>query len=144
MARAALTTAPSRVYVGMLILTCLAMLVGITTMALEAEEYGWEQKPQPAPKVDLPKEPAVAPAGGSAQAPVAPKPTVAVATPKVEAPAVTMPATLPPILLAPLPVVEAPKPVEPEVKPVTPTAPATTPLAPTPTGPVPSPFIPGR
>ena len=40
-------TAPARndVYVGMLILTVLAMAAGTTLLALECNEYGWESEP---------------------------------------------------------------------------------------------------
>ena len=45
MARLPLTTEPSKAYVGMLIVTAVAMLVGITALVLEGGEYDWVQKP---------------------------------------------------------------------------------------------------
>lgn len=46
---------PSPGYVGMLITTCVAMLVGIVVMALEASEYDWDPKPKATAPLALPK-----------------------------------------------------------------------------------------
>ena len=42
-------------YVGMLIVTALAMLLGVVVMAMEATEYDWEPKAKPTPTIALPK-----------------------------------------------------------------------------------------
>lgn len=133
MARLPASTEPSKAYVGMLSITAVAMLVGITALVLEAGEYDWVQKP---PTVSAPKLPDPPKEEKSASV-VVPKPFEAV---KVTEPAPSQPAALPvPPALPPAPasvvkpdvVVEAPKPVEPKPLP--------------PTGAIPSPLIiPGR
>jgi hypothetical protein len=135
---AAANTETSRVYVGMLSLTAIAMLVGITVLVLEGMEYDWKQKPDTTPKVELPKDvPAAAATAPGALAPII-KPNVVVerTLPISEtlSPVKTTaesPLVLPPIL--PPPVATAPaKPAD--------TKPLTTPTA-APVGPVPSPLV---
>lgn len=139
MARAALTTEPSKVYVGMLIATCAAMLVGIVTMALEASEYDWMQKPNAVASPALPQPP-------KTDSAAIPKPDVLAAEPAK--PSSLTPSPIQPLAPAPLPAVvtapvksDPPKPVVEDKPSVTPLA---TPPAPVPSGPVPSPFNPGR
>src|SRR5262245_11995336 len=131
MARAPLTDEPSKVYVGMLIATCVAMLVGIIALAMEAGDYGWEQKP-PTTRVPAPLPPPKVSTGGSALADSLPAPVAA--TPKTESPPVL------PVLNLPLnPIVaEAPKP--PESKPAEP-KPGQASSTATPPGPTPSPLV---
>lgn len=80
----------SGAYLGMLVLACVSMCIGIGCLVIEATEYDWANKPAgtvPDPKASLPKPPVAAlPADGPAVAaeppttdPVKPeeKPTVA-------------------------------------------------------------------
>ena len=79
MARQRLVTAPPRndVYVGMLGLTCLAMLCGIVALLLEfGGDYDFEQQAKAGPSVSLPKDysrPAPK-SDGTAPSPPAPAP----------------------------------------------------------------------
>jgi hypothetical protein len=114
MARATLTTEPSKVYVGMLAVTILAMLVGITVLALEADEYDWEQTPRATPKAELPKEPVAAPGGAAIADPVDAKPVAAVnANPAI-----------PPVIPAPKQVPALTESIKPDVVTATPPSPA--------------------
>jgi hypothetical protein len=117
MARAAQSR--NDVYTGMLALICVAMLVGIFALVLEASEYDWVQKSPTTPGVTLPKseplpEAGAAPAGGAAaepaRGPVAAAPTPAAPTPEPPAPAAGLPAKLPevPVVTADVPRAEAP------------------------------------
>ena len=53
------STAPAKrdVYVGMLFFTVLSMAAGITVLALEADEYGWESQAKSGPTITLPAMP---------------------------------------------------------------------------------------
>lgn len=46
---------PSPGYVGMLVMICAVMLVGIVVMAMEASEYDWDPKPKATTTIALPK-----------------------------------------------------------------------------------------
>lgn len=134
MARA-VTTEPSKVYVGMLIITAVAMLVGIFVLVMEGGEYDWAQKAPSAAAPALPQPPK----DNTTTAEVKPKP---VESAKAFEDAPSRPAVVPAPLPAFTPVaVDPPKPVE--AKPEE-TKPLQTPPAPA-TGPIPSPLvIPGR
>src|SRR5262245_7753242 len=104
MARAPLTDAPSKVYAGMLIVTAVAMLMGVICLALEAGEYDWEQKP-PTTQSPAPLPPPNTGTGGSTWLNVPTSPVAA--APELPPP------VLPPVAAAPQPIVAAaPKPEE--------------------------------
>src|SRR5437762_12788047 len=107
MARAALTTEPSKVYVGMLIATCVAMLVGIVTMALEAGEYDWVRKPQATAAPVLPPPPK----SDSSSFAEPTKLAEAVKPAPLATAAAAVPAPLPPVAAAPVKA-DPPKPVD--------------------------------
>lgn len=52
-------TAPPRndVYVGMLLLTVVALAVGTTVLALECNEYEWVSEPSAGPQIAIPEVP---------------------------------------------------------------------------------------
>jgi len=133
MARAPLSTESSRVYVGMLLLACTAMVVGIAVLVLEGGEYDWVQKPPSSPVVQLPSNAPPPPSGTTSTAEPA---KVAEAPTPVLAPAVVP--VPPPVVVA-----ESPKPAEPKPLELKPAEPAV--LVAPPVGPIPSPLIiPGR
>lgn len=134
MPRAPLSTESSKVYVGMLIVTCVAMLVGVTALALEAGEYDWQQTPPKGPSVQLPGPPKVE---GSAWLDV---PSEVAETPKPAAPAPEPIA--PPVVAADTPEPPKPQAKPAEAKPVEVKPEEAKPLS---SGPTPSPLIiPGR
>ena len=134
MARQRLIDAPPRnnVYVGMLGLTCVAMLTGIVVLLLEfSGDYDFEQQAKAGPAVSLPKDyarpapktdgttspPAAAPAPMTKAAPsLPPAPPLPPEPPK---PAVAVnPPTLPlPVPAAPPTTVAVPNPVAPAAEP---------------------------
>jgi hypothetical protein len=133
---AATTTAPSKAYVGMLAVTCVAMLIGIGALAMEGEEYGWERTPPKSPAKAVPEYTTldaimaqVLP--GDRPAPPANNPAPAPMNPPANPPMPDPNAPMPnPPANPPMPDPNAPKPTEP-------TPPATDPNAPKPAPPAP-------
>jgi|YNPBryunderm2012_1023409.scaffolds.fasta_scaffold23017_3 hypothetical protein len=54
-----LMTAPPRndVYIGMLLLTVIALAIGTTLLALECNEYDWIAEPSAGPQIAIPQVP---------------------------------------------------------------------------------------
>ncbi|MGL6095545.1 MAG: hypothetical protein ACRC7O_07090 [Fimbriiglobus sp.] len=109
------TDAPARndVYVGMLVLTCVAMFLGIGVLVTEGEEYGWESKPKAGPSITLPSLNSKSPDGTEppAAGAAAPVPTPAVVVAATSGPAPRPAPVLTPIaraVPAPLPGVIVP------------------------------------